>query len=35
MTVGDGKVLSAPGRHYKIVSSKPAITKGPVKDCVG
>jgi hypothetical protein len=29
---GDRKVLAKPGRHYRIVSSKPPITKGAVKD---
>ena len=29
---GDGKGLAKEGRHYRIVSSKPPITKGGVKD---
>jgi hypothetical protein len=28
---GDNRPLAAPGRHYRIVSSKPPITKGEVK----
>jgi len=29
---GDGKALAKAGRHYRIVSSKPPISKGGVKD---
>jgi hypothetical protein len=29
---GDGKVLAKAGRHYRIVSSKPPISKGEVKN---
>ena len=28
---GDGHTLAAKGRHYRIISSKPPITKGEVK----
>jgi hypothetical protein len=29
----DQKALAMPGRHYRIITTKPAVTKGDVADC--